>query len=209
VDSELTDLLKKGSASIFQKIESSQKYFGFRQVSKARKTIESAKALHKKKRALESVDQSWVMYTDGKGMGSILGREPDNEYDALNILWKLEALCALPFAHFKTLAHGDKGPDLIVHFQEDEDSEPERYTVVEAERFFYNYEPHGHNPSQYPRVICWDIGRKTKLKVQDTKKRYKKVATAPEGVTVHIFCLRHMPNIELVSKVRAEELKLL
>ena len=65
---------------------------------------------------------------------------------ALNTGLLLSVMDALPFAQFITLAHAGDGPDLIVHFQEDEESQPDRYTVVEAERFFYNYKAHGHAP---------------------------------------------------------------
>jgi uncharacterized DUF497 family protein len=209
VDSEMTDMLKKAVASMFRDIESSQKYFAFRQVSVKRKTVESAASLHDKKRALESADQNWVTYTDANGNVILLGREPENEFDTLNLLWKMEATKALPFTRFQTLGHSHKGVDLIVHFQEDGESNPERYTVVEAERFFYNYEPHGHNPAQYVRVVCWDLGNKTKLKVEDTPKRHKKVAQAQDGVSVHVFCIKHMPGISVISRRKAEDMKLL
>jgi len=203
VDSEMTDLFKNTIAKIFQRIESSQEYLDFRQVAKRRKTIASANKLDEKKRRLESTEQRWVVYTDENGHSSLLGREPENENDALAVLWKLEAIGALPFAQFTTLAHAGDGPDLIVHFQEDKESQPDRYTVVEAERFFYNYKAHGHTPSQYPRVICWDIGTKS-MKVNDTKYRWKKVASS-QGVQLNIFCMRHMPGISVVTRAEADE----
>ena len=206
VDSAMTDLLKKTVESVFQKIEASQKYLEFRQVATQRKTRASASSLDGKKRKLESPEQRWVVYTDPQGHASIVGREPENENDTLALLWKLEAVKALPFARFMTLAHAGDGPDLIVHFQEDRESQPDRYTVVEAERFFYNYKLHGHAPSQYPRVICWDIGRNS-IKVNDTDKRYKKTAVA-EGIQINIFCLRYMPGIAMVSRSEADERKL-
>jgi hypothetical protein len=198
VDSAITDLFKKTVASIFRKIESSQEYFDFRKVSKRRKTIASASALEGKKRTLESAGQRWVAYTDSQGNYRFLGREPENEQDTLNLLWKLEAIGGLPFAKFQTLAHAGSGPDLIVHFQEDSESQPDRYTVIEAERFFYNYKAHGHAPAQYPRVICWDIGTKA-ARVEDTKKRHKKLCDT-QGVQVNIFCIRHMPGISVMSR---------
>ncbi len=204
VDSEMTDFLKRAVGSIFQKIESSPRYLEFRQVAVNRKT--SASALDVKKRRLESVEQRWVTYTDDQGRAYLLGREPENENDTLAILWKLEALRALPFARFDTLAHAGDGPDLIVHFQEDERSQPDRYTVVEAERFFYNYKAHGHAPSQYPRVICWDIGTKS-IKVTPTRHPFKKVATS-EGVQVNIFCMKYMPGVAVITRAEANERKL-
>ena len=209
VDSEMTDLLKKTVAKVFQRIEASQTYLDFRQIATRRKTIASASMLDEKKRRLESYDQKWVTYTDGQGRSTLLGREPENENDTLAILWKLEAMAALPFQKFITLAHAGDGPDLIVHFQEDSASQPDRYTVVEAERFFYNYQAHGHAPSQYPRVVCWDIGRKNaKIKIVETKFPYKKVASA-DGVQINIFCIRHMPGIKVISRAEANEKGLL
>ena len=207
VDSEMTDLFKKAVAGVFAKIESSQKYLEFRQIAKTRKTVSSASKLDDKKRRLESADQKWVICTDENGRSVLLGREPENENDTLAILWKLEAIKALPFAKFMTLAHAGDGPDLIVHFQEDNASQPDRYTVVEAERFFYNYKAHGHAPSQYPRVICWDIGAKS-IKTNDTKYPWKKVATA-DGVQVNIFCIRHMHGVKVISRSEANDKGLL
>jgi hypothetical protein len=203
VDHPVSDLFKQGVAAIFRKIESSQQYSSFRKVSKKRKAIESADALEDKKRALESYDQRWVTYTDTEGNCKLLGREPENEQDTLNLLWKLETIGGLPFAKFQTLAHAGQGPDLIVHFQEDRESQPDRYTVVEAERFFYNYKPHGHTPSQYPRVVCWDIGTKA-MRIDDTGKSHKKTANA-DGTQVNIFCIRYMPGISVVSRREIED----
>ena len=207
VDSEMTDLLKRTVATIFQRIESSQEYLDFRQVAVRRKTVASANKLDDKKRKLESTEQKWVVYNDKQGRSTLLGREPENENDALALLWKLEAMNALPFARFTTLAHAGDGPDLIVHFQEDEESQPDRYTVIEAERFFYNYKAHGHAPSQYPHVVCWDIGSKA-IKVNETNRPYKKVAIA-NGVQINIFCIRHMPGIKVISRSEANEKRLL
>lgn len=207
VDHARTDMFKRAVDEIFRKIESSQQYFDFRKISKIRKVVKSADALEDKKRTIESPVQKWVVYTDDKGNRKLLGREPENEQDTLHILWKLEAVGGLPFAKFQTLAHSGQGPDLIVHFQEDNRSQPDHYTVIEAERFFYNYTSHGHAPSQYPRVICWDIGTKS-MSIEDAQKSHKKIANA-DGVQVHIFCIRHMPGIKVISRREASEQGLL
>ena len=209
VDSEMTDLFMEAVAEVFDRIERSPSYLAFRQISEQRKTTASALALDEKKRKLESADQKWVVYKDEQGRPSLLGREPENENDTLAILWKMEAMKLLPFAQFMTLVHAGNGPDLIVHFQEDKQSQPDRYTVVEAERFFYNYEAHGHAPSQYPRVICWDIGRQRKgAKINDTKFPYKKVTTA-DSVQVNIFCISRMPGVSVVVRQEANSMGLL
>lgn len=126
-------------------------------------------------------------------------REPENENDVLGILWKLEALGGLPFAEFRTLGHAGTGPDLIVHFQEDEQSNPDRYASVEVENRFYNYKAHGHRPAQYPRVVCWEIGPTPKIAISKTDKKYKFVADK-EDFQVHIFALRMMDPIKVVTK---------
>ena len=95
-------------------------------------------------------------------------REPKNENEVNPVIWKLEALGALPFEKFQSLGYvgARKGPDLLVKFQEDKESEPLRGAIFEVENNFYSYKSHGHLPSQYPKVICWDIvssGRKVRL----------------------------------------------
>jgi len=207
IDHARTEMFRNAVCTLFRKIESSQQYLDFRRISKKRKVVASAHALEDKKRSLESAAQRWVIYTNDQGNRTLLGREPENEQDTLSILWKLEALGGLPFAKFQTLAHAGQGPDLIVHFQEDDESQPDRYTVVEAERFFYNYKLHGHTSSQYPRVICWDIGTKA-VAVEDTKKSHKKTAYI-DGVQVNIFCIRHMPRISVILRREADEQELL
>src|SRR5439155_15414059 len=139
-----------------QELEKSKEYLAFRQVPKKRKTIAGATALAAKKLAIESEDQKWVIWKDPTtGKETVLGREPENENDTLLILGKLEVLRALPFKQFEILGHAGDGPDLIVHFQEDSQSNPERYISVEAESRFTNYSAHGHTAALYPRVICW------------------------------------------------------
>jgi hypothetical protein len=200
VDSERTDLFKKAVSEIFEKIESSQEYLKFRRVPEERKTIAGAGALESKKQNLESENQKWVTYQPSASEKPvILLREPENENDVLCILWKLEALGALPFKKFQTLGHAGSGPDLIVHFQEDAQSNPERYTSIEIETRFYNYKAHGHKPSQYPRVICWDIGSTPKISISKTDKKYKHAAVR-ESFQVHIYSIRLMDGIKVVSK---------
>jgi len=200
VDSEDVDLFKTAVSKIFDKIESSEQYLKFRRIQEERKTIAGAESLEIKKQKLESENQKWVVYQNSDSdKPIILSREPENEYDALCILWKLEALNALPFKKFQTLGHAGSGPDLIVHFKEDEQSNPERYTSIEIENKFYNYILHGHKPSQYPRIICWDIGKAPKVAVSKTDKKYK-FTGIKEDLQLHIFCLRLMDKVKVLTK---------
>lgn len=200
VDSEMTDLLKKAVRQIFERIESSQEYLKFRRIQEERKTIAGAESLEGKKKTLESENQKWVVYQRSETEKPIiLTREPENENDVLCILWKLEAINALPFKRFETLGHAGKGPDLIVHFQEDAQSNPERYTSIEIENKFYNYKIHGHKPSQFARVICWEVGKTPKLPINRTDKKYKHT-TIKDDVQIHIFSIRLMDGIKVLEK---------
>lgn len=200
VDSEDVDLFKAAVSKMFEKVESSDEYLKFRRIQEERKTITGAESLEVKKQNLESESQRWVVYqASDSDKPIILSREPENENDVLCVLWKLEALNALPFKKFQTLGHAGSGPDLIVHFQEDEQSNPDRYTSIEIENKFYNYTLHGHKPSQYPRVICWEIGKTPKLAINKTDKKYKST-TIKEDLQIHIFSLRLMDKVKILTK---------
>ena len=118
------------------------------------------------------------------------------------IIFKLEALGALPFERFETLAYigAAKGPDLLVNFQEDKESEPFRAAVVEVENNFYNYKTHGHAPTQYPKVVCWEVptsGRKAKI--SKTSRPYKFTLSSDE-YQVHIYALKFMDGVKVLSR---------
>jgi len=199
-DSEPTDLFKKAVSEIFEKIESSPEYLKFRRIQEERATEAGADALKGKKQNLESENQMWVVFqSSDAGKPIVLSREPENENDVLCILWKLEALGVLPFKEFQTLGHAGTGPDLIVHFQEDAQSNPDRYTSIEIESRFYNYKVHGHKPSQYPRVVCWEIGKTPKIPVSRTDKKYKHTVVK-EDLQIHIFSIRLMDGVKVIAK---------
>jgi len=199
VDSENTDLFRRAVSDIFEKIESSQEYLKFRRFQEEAKLITDAESLDSKKQNLGSDSQRWVIYQPSESETPVvLLREPENENDVLCLLWKLEALGALPFKQFQTLGHVGSGPDLIVHFQEDAQSKPDTYTYVEIEKRFYNYKIQGHILSQNPRVICWEIGKTPKIPISKTDKKYKHT-TVKEGFQVHIFSIRLIDGIKVVS----------
>jgi hypothetical protein len=205
VDAERPALLKQLVAKMFEKLEQSPEYLAFRQIPKKRKNITGAEDLSAKKIALELENQKWVVWKNPKtGKSTMLSREPENENDTLAILWKLEALGGLPFKQFQTLAHAGYGPDLIVHFQEDNQSNPERYVSVEAESKFNNYIAHGHTPSLFPRVVCWDIGPSPKMRMKQTDKSYKVIAEGKD-IQVHVYCIRKMEGIQVLTKSQVEE----
>ncbi|MGC9322614.1 MAG: hypothetical protein ACP5FY_10290, partial [Kosmotogaceae bacterium] len=202
VDSEKTSRFKDAVKELLQRLESSQEYLGFRQVPKKERQIRSAGTLNEEMKKLTGDDQSWVVFQGSTGKPNVLMREPENENEVNAMIWKLEALDALPFEQFQTLAYpgAKRGPDMLVNFREDSTSAPAPCAVFEVERNFYSYTGHGHHASQYPRVICWDTpsgGRKVRL--TETNKKYKFTVNMEE-FQVHVFVLRRMPGIEVLTR---------
>jgi len=200
VDSENTDLFRKAVRDIFEKIESSKEYLKFRRFQEEVKIIADAETFDNKKQNLESENQKWVIYQSSESEKPVvLLREPENENDVLCLLWKLEAMSALPFEKFQTLGHVGSGPDLIVHFQEEAQNDPDSYTYIEIERRFYNYKIQGHILSQNPRVICWEIGKTPKIPINKTDKKHKHTAVK-DDFQIHIFSIRFIDGIKVVTK---------
>jgi hypothetical protein len=195
VDSQLTDYFRKLVAEAIQKVEDTPIHRAFRLVPKQRKDRKSAQELGHRKQELEKSNQSWVYWQRNESEAPIrLMREPTNETETLAILWKLEALNALPFTHFETLAYSGKGADLVVHFQEDDNSNQERYATMEAEFRFFNYKAHEHFIPQFPTVICWDINPNPKLKPIKLPKGYKYIVSLFD-TTLRIYALKEIPGI--------------
>ncbi|MCG2795673.1 MAG: ATP-binding protein [Actinomycetia bacterium] len=209
IDDPITNLFKETVNTLIKKVEASEKHRAFRSVAIRRKEKKSAEKLDERKSKLEKSKQPYVVLEDSETREWVLlGTEPWSEGDALNILWKLEAMGKLPFDKFQTLHYSPKGPDLVVHFRETETSDTEKYCVIEAERIFTNYRAHGHHPPQFPKVICWALGTSVKVRVEDTDIRYKKKAVVGD-TEVAIYLLKHMPGIKVVTKDKLEDKGLL
>lgn len=203
VDSAKTVEFKKAMQALLEELETSTAYLEqFRPVKKVRKRRRAAEYLAEQKRSIESEDQDWVVLRLEGKRPILLMREPENENEVNALLWKLEALGALPFHQFQSLGYvgARKGPDLLANFREDQDSEPLRGAIIEIENNFYSYKSHGHYPSQYPKVICWDVpssGRKVRL--NKTSKKYKFTVNMDE-YQVHVFVLKLMDGIRVVPR---------
>lgn len=181
---------------LLRRVADSEDYKGFVTYTKRAKDIRGAETLDARKQTLESAEQRWVYWMDTKKQERrFIHREPENEQDTLAVLWKLEALGALPFKKFQSLEHGGSGADIIGHFTESDDSNPERFVTIEAEYMFSNYKSHGHNPSQMPVVICWDVSKSRKIRLKDTNLPWKFIAEA-EDTSVRVYVLSRMPNIQ-------------
>ncbi len=205
IDDPITNLFKETVQRLIKKIEDSEQHRAFRSVSIRRKEKKSAEELDERKAKLEKAKQPYVIYEDSETKKPVLlGTEPWSEGDTLNILWKLEAMKKLPFYKFQTLHFSPNGPDLVVHFRETETSDTEKYCVIEAERLFTNYKLHEHHPPQFPKVICWALGKSVKVRIEDTDITYKKKAVV-DGTEVAIYLLKYMPGIKVLTKDKLEE----
>jgi hypothetical protein len=199
VDSGLTDHFKKLVGEAIRRVEDSDRHRAFRQVPKRRKDTKSAVQLDDRKKELEGPAQPWVYWQPSDKAEPVrLLREPSNETDTLAVLWKLEAMGALPFSTFESLGYSGKGADLIVHFREDESANAERYATMEVEHRFFNFKTHGHLIAQFPTVICWDINPKPRLAPKPTAKPYKFVVQLEE-TTLRIYTLSRMPGVSVAT----------
>jgi len=190
-DTPERDAFEKCLSSLMKDIEESKEWKGLLAVSKRRQDIKGAQTLNERKRKLQSSDQDWVYFNNKR-----IHRKPENEYDTFAILWKLEGMNALPFHKFESLEHGSSGADIIVDLQETEVSEPEHYITVEGESILTHFRKHEHNPAQMRTIICWDIGRSRKVKLQDTSLQYKLLSKMGE-TPVRIYVLSRIPGIEI------------
>lgn len=202
VDSAKTDELKKIGAELFRRLESSEQYLAFRTLPEEQKKEAHGGYIGQEQKRINRPEQNWVVLERPGSDPMVLIREPENETEVNALLWKLEALGALPFERFESLAYigAVRGPDLLVNFQEDKASAPHPADIIELERNFYNYKVHGHTPPMYPKVICWDIptsGRKAKI--EKTQKPYKFVLQGEEYM-VHIFAIKLMDHIKVFNR---------
>jgi hypothetical protein len=197
---------KKAVRQLLEDLETSSEFLEkFRPIPTKKKRQEAADYLAEQKRMIESEDQNWVVLQREGEPPALLMREPKNENEVNALIWKLEALSALPFHKFQSLGYvgAQKGPDLLANFQEDRDSEPLRTAVIEVENNFYSYKSHGHKPSQYPKVICWDAptsGRKDRLNSVRNKKYKFTINVKNEEYQVHVFVLKLMDGIRVVPR---------
>jgi hypothetical protein len=114
-----------------------------------------SQSLDERKIALQRQDQKFVFL---KADGKLLHRVPDNEHDALALLWKLEGAGAIPIARFESLEHTTlEGIDIIANLRLRADSDTQLLIPVEVEDTFEEFFEHGHNPNQTGAIICWRI----------------------------------------------------
>lgn len=198
IEKEIFDSAVK---KLLRRVVESEDYKEFVAYTKRKKEIRGVETLDERKQNLERPEQKWVYWTDSAGKHHRIHREPKNEHDTLAVLWKLEALGALPFHQFESLEHGGRGADIIAHFCENSESNPERLVTINAESSFKNYKTQRYNPSQIPIVVCWDISKSRQVKLKDTNASWKFIADVGD-IGVRVFTLSKMPGVMVSQDIK-------
>jgi hypothetical protein len=163
-DDDILPAFKKASRQAFTEFAERDEYQEFQQERRQESQRERAELLQDRKETLRNGDIRFV-HLDASSVENgvsddlkFIHRVPSGENDTLSLLWKLEALDALPFEEYTTLEHtANKGIDTIVNYQENDRSERHEFVACEIESKFENFESHGHFPGQVRIVICWEI----------------------------------------------------
>jgi len=197
-DGPVKEVFERCVSNLLRRVSDSDEYKSFVSHTRREKDIRGAETLDARKKALERPEQRWVHWTDPTTKEQRrIHREPENEQDTLAVLWKLEALKALPFAAFESLEHGGSGADIIAHFRETPESNPERYVTIEGEYLFSNFKAHGHNAAQMPTVICWDLSKSRKIRLKDTPHIAWKFVAEADNTDVRVYVLSRIPGISV------------
>jgi len=87
-----------------------------------------------------------------------IGYSPTSENEVMLLLAKLEAMDALPLAHFQILEYTPQiGIDALADFQITETSMLQKLAPIELESHFENFIRHGHPIQQVAMIVCWDF----------------------------------------------------
>jgi len=182
-------LFTAGLREVFRKIMETSDYKEWVKYRRALKKKELAETLNHRKEQLMKRDR-WIFYNR-----ELLHKEPENEQDVRALLWKLEALKALPFYYFKTLEHtAQKGIDVIAEYQEKEHSEKKLFQAIEVEFILEHYHDHDHVPEQTSLIIAWDSKKKERLTKVEGEYRY---VWEYSGVNLNVLLLKYIPGIEI------------
>jgi hypothetical protein len=155
IENEVTSLFGKGLRECFDILADRPATKTFLKERERDRHIRQRESLDARKTALESPDQRYVFLKKGHRR---LHRVPDNEKDTLALLWKLEAVEALPFDFFETLEHTNlEGIDILANVRTQKDAHTQKLIPVEVEDTFEEYIPHGHSANQTEMIIYWEI----------------------------------------------------
>lgn len=195
VDDAKTDVFRKVLQKRVRDIEFSQDMKEFRKVRDARKEEKTASDLDSTVKQLGDNNQLYAVYQEKV----LLGVQPKSASDLRSILTKLEVLEGLPFDKFQILHQADNG-SLIANFREGTDGEIESYVPIETERVFTNYLLHKHPTIENRKVICWDLGVRPRIRIDNTKIPWKVKAYAEGGETITVYLVKNMPGVSVKAK---------
>jgi len=149
-------------------------------------------SLEDRKQALLSRTQQYV-FVDG--VEGYIHREPDNEYDTLAILWKLEGMGKVPLEKFRTMEHtAIGGIDIIGELQEKEGYEVQKYVSIEVEFAFHRFMLHRHSPAQTRYIFCWEVADPEALEKTDLPFKHRKVIN---DRMIEVYEIRRFPGIQV------------
>jgi hypothetical protein len=200
---EIYDVFENALRDGFDQIRNDRKFQMFYRNKYRESRIGLQQYMSRKKEEFLSPEKRLV-WVQGR---SLIG-EPESEQDVGALLWILEGLGALPFAHFRTLQYPGyrEGVDLLVDFQEEKESEKHYCAYVELEKMFSSLIRQKHDISQMSFAFCWKVDkpRVTVGQIQPTKKPYKHIYTLSDS-HVSVFEISSFPTIFVGTKREAEE----
>ncbi|MGB9693546.1 MAG: hypothetical protein ACPLYF_01740 [Fervidobacterium sp.] len=149
-------------------------------------------SLEQRKQSLLSKTQRYVFV---EGVEGYIHKEPDNEYDTLAVLWKLEGMKKIPLNIFRTIEHtAIGGIDIIAELQEKPGDEVQKYVSVEVEHVFERFMLHRHSPSQTRYVFCWEIADPEALERTHLPYKYRKLV---DDKVIEVYEIRKFPGISV------------
>jgi len=200
---ESYDAFEHALDDAFSQIKESKKFQKFYQDSRKNKKIETQSKMNEKKNEYSSEDKRYVWYKN-----KMLLAEPQSEYDTAALLWILEGLNGLPFAHFQTLQYAGyrEGIDMLINYQEDKDKEEHLCAYAELERLFSNFIKQKHDSGQMSLAFCWKVDKnKVNIgQIKETKKPYKWMYSISDN-TIPVFEISQFPDIFIGTKTERKE----
>jgi len=164
-DDPVVKAFEKAVTKAFDQLALSEDYKAFNEKRRHEDEVTKSRFLNERKTALGKPAQEYVCLGDPTSGGRrLLHRVPENEQDTLALFWKLEGANALPFAHFISLEHTNKGGiDVIADYQLDEDGQLRIAEAIEFEHTYENFLAHGHSAKQTSMIICWKVRNPSNL----------------------------------------------
>jgi len=134
-----------------QEVLRSNEFARFQSEVKNEKLRLAAKAL---KNRQEKMRYRTQLYFNDK----YIGYAPISENEVMLLLTKLEAMEALPLAHFQMLEYTPQvGIDALADLQLKETSMMQKLAPIELEFHFESFIRHGHPIEQVAMIVCWDF----------------------------------------------------